>query len=105
MGKLICKDCGYVFDESEADIIRDDPSPAGISLPPGWYEYPSCPECGSDYLADANECMFCGADVDEEDLEDGACPDCASFLRDRLSTLINETFTIEEAQWLRDNIE
>lgn len=105
MSRLFCKDCGYVFDELEAEIVREDPSPAGISLPSGWYEYQVCPECGSDYLVDAGECIFCGAEIDEDDLEDGACPNCASFLRDRLSTVINETFTIEEAQWLKDNFE
>lgn len=103
MDRLICKDCGYVFDDSDAEVIREDPSPAGISLPTGYYEYPVCPECGSDYLADAEECMFCGDEYDKDELIDGACRDCASSLRDRLSALINDSFTFEEAHWLMEN--
>lgn len=43
-----CTDCGLIFETP--DIIYDDPSPSGISLPPGSYEYDVCPKCASDNI-------------------------------------------------------
>ena len=53
-----CKHCGRVFPDEEALIRKEDPSPPGISLPPGEEEYLFCPYCGDDQtekfnLADA----------------------------------------------------
>lgn len=53
----ICKDCGALFEEPA--VWYDDPSPAGVGLPSGSYEYCECPECGSDDFEEANECPRC----------------------------------------------
>lgn len=41
-----CNNCDHIFDEPL--IERDDPSPSGVSLPSGYYEYYHCPKCYSD---------------------------------------------------------
>lgn len=41
-----CNDCNHIFEEPI--IEYDDPSPSGVSLPSGYYEYRYCPKCGSD---------------------------------------------------------
>ena len=41
-----CNNCNHIFDEPI--IEHDDPSPSGVSLPSGYYEYWYCPKCGSD---------------------------------------------------------
>ena len=53
-----CKDCGEVFEEPV--VIRDDPSPAGVDLPSGYYEYHTCPYCESDDIEEAEVCACCG---------------------------------------------
>lgn len=53
----ICKDCGAWFEEPL--VISDDPSPSGVSLPSGCYEYEQCPECGSDDFEEAEMCPRC----------------------------------------------
>lgn len=45
---VLCKNCGGTFDESEFLVVREDPSPRGISLPSGEYSYCYCPYCGDD---------------------------------------------------------
>ena len=54
----ICKDCGAVFEEP--NVWRDDPSPAGVALPSGYYEYWECPKCGSEDIDEAKQCEVCG---------------------------------------------
>ena len=41
-----CNNCNHIFEEPI--IEYDDPSPSGVSLPSGYYEYWYCPKCGSD---------------------------------------------------------
>jgi len=59
-----CKNCGSFFDEDALIFVEDDPSPRGISLPPGHYTYAFCPECGDDDFEE-----FCL--VDAIDIEEG----------------------------------
>ena len=101
----ICLDCGRIFDEDEADVIRDDPSPAGVSLPSGYYEYPCCPDCGSDYLGETEKCMLCGEYVGEDDMIGGFCKDCAADVLGRMSIILNKEFTATEVEWLKEHWE
>lgn len=78
---FICKDCGAVFEEP--DVTYDDPSPSGVALPSGAYEYEFCPECGSDDIEVADECASCGEYIIGKTL----CDDCKSWLVDRLVKL------------------
>ena len=45
-----CTECRRVFEEP--DYYTEDPSPPGISLPPGYYTFYMCPYCGSEYIED-----------------------------------------------------
>lgn len=51
---FICNECGKIFDEPIVEY--DDPSPEGVSLPQGYYEYYYCPYCGSDDVEEHYEC-------------------------------------------------
>ena len=70
-----CVDCGRFFEEPIVE--HDDPSPAGVSLPSGYYTYWYCPHCGSEDIEDAGECKSCG-----EPVEKGVtlCEDCRKEL-------------------------
>lgn len=52
-----CTDCNRLF--KEPIVEYDDPSPKGISLPPGFYTYTYCPFCKSDWIEEVSN--------DEED--------------------------------------
>ena len=67
----ICKDCGALFEEPV--VWYDDPSPTGVSLPSGCYEYHECPSCGSDDFTEAKECEACGDHYDGDSI---LCPSC-----------------------------
>ena len=43
-----CNKCGWLGDSDELEHSYYDPSPSGISLPPGAYVEDYCPECGAD---------------------------------------------------------
>ena len=101
----ICLDCGRVFDDEEADVIRDDPSPAGVSLPSGYYEYLCCPDCGSDYYEEAVKCLLCGEYVKEDNAIGDFCKDCAADVLGRMRMVLNESFTETEIEWLKENWE
>lgn len=45
------------------DVQYDDPSPSGVALPGGAYEYDFCPICHSDWIEDSSKCLICGEDV------------------------------------------
>ena len=55
-----CTDCNRLFEEPIVEY--DDPSPKGISLPPGFYTYTYCPFCKSDWIEEVSN--------DEEDWEE-----------------------------------
>lgn len=55
-----CTECQTVFENP--DWYIEDPSPPGISLPPGWYTFYTCPICGSEYIEEYSD--------DEEDWEE-----------------------------------
>ena len=43
-----CNKCREILDQDELVVVSDDPSPKGIALPPGSYNFYFCPHCGSD---------------------------------------------------------
>lgn len=45
-----CNDCDYIFDEPVVE--HDDPSPAGVALPSGYYIYWHCPKCYSESISE-----------------------------------------------------
>lgn len=55
---FICKNCGETFEQPM--VVQDDPSPAGVALPSGYYEYEYCPYCESDLIEEADICGVCG---------------------------------------------
>lgn len=56
-----CLECGWTFEEPA--IIREDPSPAGVSLMRGFYTYSVCPNCGDGAIEE----VFDEEDEEEED--------------------------------------
>lgn len=81
----ICKKCGKVFKEEDVVEIHDDPSPAGVSLPSGYYTYYECPYCGSDDIHEATECVVCG-DYFVDDGDD-VCEECFGTIENKLLTI------------------
>ena len=71
----ICRDCGELFEHPVTHY--DDPSPYGVSLPSGSYEYYECPECGSDDITEAEECPCCGNHYDGQKV---LCDNCMASL-------------------------
>ena len=55
-----CTYCNNFFEEPF--IYYEDPSPPGISLPPGCYKFTLCPYCESDWIEEVSN--------DEEDWEE-----------------------------------
>lgn len=81
----ICKDCGYVFEEPVVEY--DDPSPAGVSLASGAYEYESCPHCGSDDIDGAEVCACCGEWYDGTKNSKIVCGDCYEDIEQELEAI------------------
>lgn len=94
---LKCKECGQVFDDDEIVRVKDDPSPDGVSLTSGYYEYWECPHCGSDELIEANECPMCGEwFAEDEGLT--ICAECQKELLDELEKIRNY-YDLDESQF------
>jgi hypothetical protein len=95
----VCKECDGSFDEPK--IIRDDPSPKGLSLAPGYYEYASCPFCGSEDIELAHKCNHRGCER-LIPLDEILCPEHEIELSSRLikfkRELNAEYFEDDEAQ-------
>ena len=81
---LICCECEKTFREEDAFVVLDDPSPAGVGLPSGAYEYITCPFCGSDILEEAAQCRSC-----EEYFigDETICPHCRKEVGDQLEEI------------------
>lgn len=77
-----CKRCDGQFEAPE--VYTDDPSPAGVGLRPGAYEYIRCPYCHSTHIEEAKECPAC----ESHHIRDGIlCEDCAKWLADELENM------------------
>lgn len=89
----ICKECGKVFEEPV--VMYDDPSPSGISLSAGAYEYHACPYCESDDVGEAVECPCCG---EYHDYDDGiVCKECRDGIAGELDEIrIRNGFTKDD---------
>lgn len=72
--KLFCRECHQIFDARELVTVKDDPSPDGVGLPSGYYEYSVCPNCGNDFFDDVITCKRCGEDMQDDGYE--ICPKC-----------------------------
>ena len=89
----ICKDCGEVFEK--AVVVREDPSPQGVSLTAGEYEYETCPYCDSDNIDGAEECVCCG---EYHDADEGIiCEECKDGIKEELEEIrIRNGFTKDD---------
>ena len=61
---IICNKCKRLFKDKEVVLVSEDPSPSGISLPPGEILSAYCPYCGNDDI-DFDYHMVDELDVDE----------------------------------------
>ena len=83
----ICEDCGKIFDEEEVVVIHDDPSPAGVSLPSGYYTYRCCPYCDSEDISEATECEVCGKMMSVNSGEENICDECIDDISKELEEI------------------
>lgn len=98
----ICWHCGHEFEEPV--IVHDDPSPNGVSLPQGTYQYQECPNCGSEDIDKAKVCPMCG---DWFFSPEGLCPDCGGKFSEMLRIMQQETGLSDEVfeQAIMDHFE
>lgn len=110
MSKLICQDCGAIFSLSDARYVADRENYWGATVDiGGWYE---CPECGSTFIDDANECQICGEYCAED-----ICEDCRQEVEEIAAVIRRRTAEFEEElaadlcgdnmmlyQWVRDEL-
>ena len=78
----ICADCGKTFEQPV--VIHDDPSPPGVALPSGYYEYYECPYCGEGAVEEAEECPSCGQWYLPNMSAKVLCEDCKDRLTEEL---------------------
>ena len=79
---LICKDCGYTFQEP---VTKTEYT--GVNSE-GFHEkirYDVCPHCFSDDIDKAHECIICGAWSDYD-----YCADCREKIVDGLSQIVTQ---------------
>lgn len=80
-----CVQCGEIF--SECEIVCEDPSPIGVSLPEGFYHTAICPFCGSEELEEAQECPCCGAAHSPGDRSE-LCEECKDEIHRGVGNII-----------------
>lgn len=79
----ICLDCGEAFDREDSGTSREwigeDRYESNSS---GWMYYTVCPRCGSDEIAEAEQCDECGEYYDKTDMirvgDTKLCHGCAN---------------------------
>lgn len=86
--KYWCDSCESLIDEGDIRIVKDDPSPPGISLPPGYYTYSQCPVCGEDGPEKAAQCELCGEW--HNPYEGDLCRQCAKEIDKGIEKLISD---------------
>jgi hypothetical protein len=97
-----CGWCGRFFDEPT--IVKDDPSPVGVSLASGYYAEPHCPFCDSESVEEAGECVSCGEPVE---IGQTLCENCREDLKSYMSDVATAMHipmdmmeeAIEEINW------
>ena len=72
---LICRKCGHLFSADEAPRIRGD-FICGVCVNGDII----CPNCRSDRIETASECICCGKHFPEDEIYDGCCEDCTEAL-------------------------
>lgn len=91
--KLVCNNCGLLFDEDELVRYRDPDTLETYSL---------CPSCG-DYDSDAaKRCPVCDEYVSENELDDnfGLCESCRNKTQKTFESLMDLTFTAAQRECL-----
>ena len=74
--KMICLDCGTVFDADEVERVQDYRGECWGR--PAYEEELICPHCKSSDIDDAEQCEICGSWCSTEELYDngGLCTAC-----------------------------
>lgn len=67
--KMICRQCGHVFDPNEVVYKYYDTDT-------GTYDREECPDCGSEDIEETERCVVCGNEHSPDSLEYGVCDDC-----------------------------
>lgn len=94
---LKCGDCGYLFEEDE---IKNYSEKVGeVGLQDAYMNFSGCPNCGGGY-EEIQACKLCGEY--EENLDDGYCKSCINDIFKRLNSIIDDEFSEEEKDFLRE---
>ena len=96
---LICNECGEIFEDGDAEIVRDDRGFCGSESV--CESLAVCPSCGCDDLADAGYCEVCGEWRDAELIDDGICHDCRRQTKISFDRLLLNFFTPLQLKALR----
>lgn len=95
-----CGNCSEVFDDEDVRVCRED---MGEHFGTPCYELSECcPCCGSDDIADAEQCTICGEYFDRYELENNACDKCQANTKMKLRKIIEANFTGEEINIIRE---
>lgn len=87
--KYYCEDCGEIFEAEDCNKVCEDPSPSGVGLPEGCYEYDTCPYCQSDSLMEAEQCICCGEYYSKTNMDD-LCESCSIDIYKSVEAVIRE---------------
>lgn len=86
----ICEDCGVIFEEAE---IKRHLERNGEELDP-----PSChcPECGSEFYVELEECDVCGEQHPYYEVYDNVCEGCRAKIVEKLRKVLRREFSAAE---------
>ena len=94
---MACNTCGSVF--SEEDAIKETEYTGvhseGFSEAVERYY---CPNCGDEYVEEANRCQFCGGWT-----LDYLCPECAVTIRACINNLLRTSHTLHKLNGVKFN--
>lgn len=102
--KYVCKECGEVFEEWEADGCYED-----IESFEGITHYAltcRCPYCGSDEIVEGDTCELCDSGVEIDDMYDGICINClreACDMNAAILYLMDADALAEFMEWPRED--
>lgn len=96
-----CTECGHLFEDGEEVCWKESRGEYWGS--PCYEQMSGCPLCGEAY-EEATACKVCGG-YDDVDEGEEYCEECKKDVLQRLQTFVNNEFTEEEKELLREYYE
>jgi RecJ-like exonuclease len=95
-----CVACGHLFEDGEQNVYRENVGECHGS--PAYQEFSVCPICGEDY-EEVKPCKICGSY--EHETDEDFCDECQKDIIKRFNALVNENFSEEEIEFLKEEQE